>query len=208
MKVLLIEDHFLVRMSQKIVLNELYRGATISEAENFEDALSYVRVSPFDLILLDIDIPGGKGRTMIDRIRQIQPDVIILMCSAADEQTHALEYITAGAKGYLSKSAEKSEVIAAITTVVKNNRYLSQAVQEHLLEAVSTGKRSMRQLKATNKLSEREKEVMHMLIKGKWIKEIASDLNLRTNTVSTFKARIFQKLGVSSVIELAKKVQE
>lgn len=207
MKILLIEDHFLVRMSQRIVLNELYRDTAIVEAESFEDGLSHIQVTRFDLILLDIDIPGGKGRSMIERIRQVQPDVIILMCSAADEQTHALEYITAGANGYLSKSAEKDQMITAITTVMKKNRYLSPDVQERLLEAISTGKTSPKQLKGSNRLSDREKEVMQMLIKGKWVKEIASDLNLRTNTISTFKARIFQKMGVSSIVELAKKVE-
>lgn len=207
MKILLIEDHFLVRMSQKIVLNELYPQASVTEAESFEAGLSYIQGSLFDLLLLDIDIPGGKGKSMIERIRQFQPDIVILMCSAADEQTHALEYITAGANGYLSKSAEKAEMITAITTVMKKNRYVSLAVQERLLDAVSTKNPSAKRLKVANGLSDREKEVMYMLIKGKWVKEIALDLNLRANTVSTFKARIFQKMGVSSVIELAKKVE-
>lgn len=207
-KILLIEDHFLVRMSQKIVLNELYRETTISEADSFEAGIAHLRASPFDLVILDIDIPGGKGRVMIERIRQIQPGTIILMCSAADEQTNALEYITSGANGYLSKSAEKEEIVHAITTVMKNKRYVSLAVQERLLEAVSKNNRSGKRLKTANGLSIREKEVMDMLIKGQWVKEIASSLNIRANTVSTYKARIFEKLGVSSVIELAQKVAE
>jgi two-component system invasion response regulator UvrY len=208
MKILLIEDHFLVRMSQKIVLNEVYRVATIAEAESFEAGISHIQASSFDLILLDIDIPDGKNRSMIDRIRQMQPGVVILMCSGADEQTQALEYITSGANGYLSKSADKEEMITAVTTVMKKHRYVSPAVQERLLEAVATSSRAGKGLKVVKGLSVREKEVMHMLIKGKWVKEIASDLNLRANTISTFKARIFQKMGVSSVIELAKKVQD
>jgi two-component system, NarL family, invasion response regulator UvrY len=208
MKILLIEDHFLVRMSQKIVLNEVYQEATIAEADSFEAGISHIQASSFDLILLDIDIPGGKNRSMIDRIREMQPGVVILMCSGADEQTQALEYITSGANGYLSRSADKEEMITAVTTVMKKNRYVSPAVQERLLEAVSTGNRPGKGRRVVKGLSVREKEVMDMLIKGKWVKEIASDLNLRANTVSTFKARIFQKMGVSSVIELAKKVND
>ena len=206
MRILLIEDHFLVRMSQKIVLNEVYREATIVEAESFEAGISHIQALPFDLILLDIDIPDGKSKPMIERIRQLQPGVVILMCSGADEQTQALEYITSGANGYLSKSADKEEIITAITTVMKKHRYVSPAVQERLLEAASTSNRSGKGLKVVKGLSVREKEVMHMLLKGKWVKEIALDLNLRANTISTFKARIFQKMGVSNVIELAKKV--
>ncbi|SEJ37856.1 two component transcriptional regulator, LuxR family [Dyadobacter sp. SG02] len=206
MKILLIEDHFLVRMSQKIVLNELYPQTTIVEADSFESGIAHVQGSPFDLILLDIDIPGGKGKLMIERIRQWRPEVVILMCSAADEQTHALEYITAGANGYLSKSAERNEMITAITTVMKKKRYVSLTVQERLLDTVSTGISGGKTRKTPLGLSEREREVMNMLIKGKWVKEIALDLNLRSNTVSTFKARIFQKMGVTSVLELSKKV--
>jgi two-component system, NarL family, invasion response regulator UvrY len=208
MKILLIEDHFLVRTSQRIVLNELYHQATIAEAVGFDDGMSQIQTSPFDLILLDIDIPGGKGKSMIERIREVQPGVVILICSGADEQLHALEYIASGANGYLSKSAEKAEIITAITTVMKKNRYVSQAVQERLLDTVSTGNPSAKRPKTVTGLSDREKEVMHMLIEGKWIKEIALDLNLRANTISTFKARIFQKMGVSSVIELARKVRD
>lgn len=207
MKILLIEDHFLVRMSQKIVLGELYPQATIAEADSFETGIAHVQGSPFDLILLDIDIPGGKGKAMIERIRQWRPEVVILMCSAADEQVHALEYITAGANGYLSKSAERNEMTTAINMVMRKNRYVSLAVQERLIDTVSGGKSSGRTRKATVGLSEREQEVMHLLIKGKWIKEIAMDLNLRANTISTFKARIFQKMGVSSVVDLARKIE-
>jgi two-component system, NarL family, invasion response regulator UvrY len=206
MKILLIEDHFLVRMSQKIVLSELYRQATIIEAESFEEGISFLQTMQIDLILLDIDIPGGKGRSMIERIRERQPAVVILMCSAADEQMHALDYITAGANGYVSKSAEKDEVVTAITTVMKNKRYVSQAIQERLLDSVS-GNQSSKHTKVKG-LSGREREILYLLIEGKWVKEIASNLNIRANTVSTYKARIFEKLGVSSVVELAKKAQE
>ncbi|WP_090157702.1 response regulator [Dyadobacter soli] len=207
MRILLIEDHFLVRMSQKIVLNELHRQATIMEADSFESGLSFLEIFSFDLILLDIDIPGGKGKFMIERIRQRQPNVVILICSAADEQIHALEYISVGANGYLSKAASKEDVIAALTIVVKNKRYVSLAVQERLLDAVSATHRTAKKLKA-HELSGREQEVMQMLIKGKWVKEIASQLNLQSNTVSTYKARIFEKMGVTSIVELAKKAQQ
>ncbi|SDH36892.1 two component transcriptional regulator, LuxR family [Dyadobacter soli] len=194
-------------MSQKIVLNELHRQATIMEADSFESGLSFLEIFSFDLILLDIDIPGGKGKFMIERIRQRQPNVVILICSAADEQIHALEYISVGANGYLSKAASKEDVIAALTIVVKNKRYVSLAVQERLLDAVSATHRTAKKLKA-HELSGREQEVMQMLIKGKWVKEIASQLNLQSNTVSTYKARIFEKMGVTSIVELAKKAQQ
>jgi DNA-binding NarL/FixJ family response regulator len=87
---------------------------------------------------------------------------------------------------------------------MKKKRYVSLAVQERLLDAVSNGNSSASRKKASNGLSHREKEVMQMLINGKWVKEIALDLNLRANTVSTYKARLFEKMGVTSVIELAK----
>lgn len=208
MKILLIEDHFFVRLSQKIVLNDLYPDATIVEEAHFEAGISQIKTSEIDLILLDIDVPGGLGKSMIGLIRQLQPEVVILMCSAADEQVHALEYIMAGANGYLSKSAEKSESVVAITTVMKKNRYVSLAIQERLIDAVSLGRDQGKQSNEPHGLSSREKEIMHLLLEGKWIKEIASYLNLRANTISTYKGKIFQKMGVTNILELERKTRE
>jgi two-component system, NarL family, invasion response regulator UvrY len=208
MKILIIEDHFLVRMSMRMVLEDLHADSTVDEAEDFEHAISYLQNNQYNLVLLDIDIPGGVGIGMIARIRQRQNDVPILVCSAADEQLNALDYVSAGADGFVSKSAEKAETVRAIQTVVKKNRYVSQAVQERLLNSVIYQKQARKRPTGIKSLSAREMEIMHLLIAGKWVKEIATYLNIQSNTVSTYKARIFEKLGVDNLLQLAEKVRE
>lgn len=208
MNILVVEDHFLVRMSMKIVLQELYSQATIDESESFDHAIARIRDNPYELILLDIELPGGLGTAMISRIRQFRPDVPILVCSAADEQQNALAFVAAGANGYLSKTAEKNETVKAIVTVVKKSRYVSQAVQERLLDVVTYGKQKRTQPFGIKSLSGREREISELLVAGKWVKEIAAHLDIQSNTVSTYKARIFEKLGVDNVIDLASKLRE
>ncbi|ACT93554.1 response regulator [Dyadobacter fermentans] len=204
---LVVDDHFLVRMSMRLVLEDLYPHSIVHEAEDFEDAMSYLLNHQYDLILLDIDIPGGVGTSMIARIREHQQLVPILVCSAADEQFNALEYVSAGANGYLSKSAEKSETVRAIQTVMRKNRYVSEAVQERLLNAIVFQKQARKRPTGIKSLSVREREIAELLITGKWVKEIASLLDIQSNTVSTYKARIFEKLGVDNIIELAEKIR-
>ncbi|SEI56776.1 two component transcriptional regulator, LuxR family [Dyadobacter sp. SG02] len=208
MNILVVEDHFLVRMSMKIVLQELYSQASISESESFDHAIATMRGNPYDLILLDIELPGGQGTGMIGRIRQFQPDAPILVCSAADEQKNALAFIAAGANGFLSKTAEKSETVKAIVTVVKKSRYVSPAIQERLLDVATFGKQNRKRPVGIKSLSGREREITDLLVAGKWVKEIAAQLDIQSNTVSTYKARIFEKLGVDNVIDLAKKLRE
>lgn len=205
-KILIVEDHFMVRISLKIMLNELYRQAVPFEAENFDEALQLIASHRFELIMLDIDIPGGQGTAMIAQIRQQQPEVVILVCSAADEEKYALDYIAQGANGYLSKSAPKNEAMAAITTVMKRNKYVSQIVQQQLLDGVSNGRGTNSRTLLLRQLSSREHEILQLMLEGKWIKEIAAALDLRANTVSTYKSRIFDKMGVTNVFELFKKV--
>lgn len=205
-KILIVEDHFMVRISLKIMLNELFGQAIPFEAERFEDALELAASHQFELIILDIDIPGGKGTAMIDLLRQRQPGVVILVCSAADEEKHALNYIAEGANGYLSKSAPKDEAMTAIATVLKRNKYVSQTVQQQLLDGVHKGNRTGNRALIVKHLSSREYEVMQLLLEGKWVKEIAASLDLRANTISTYKARIFEKMEVTNLFELFKKV--
>lgn len=208
MNILVVEDHFLVRMSMKIVLQELYSQANIDESESFDHAIARMRAHSYDLILLDIELPGGQGTGMIGRIRQFQPEAPILVCSAADEQLNALAFIAAGANGFLSKTAEKNETIKAIVTVVKKSRYVSQAVQERLLDVVTYGKQKRTRQYGIKSLSGREREITELLVAGKWVKEIAAHLDIQSNTVSTYKARIFEKLGVNNVVDLASKLRE
>jgi two-component system, NarL family, invasion response regulator UvrY len=198
--VLLIEDHPLIRLSLRTVFAEIDSSIQLYEAENFTSAGLQIQGQKFDLVVLDIHIPGGKGLEMVDLLRQAQAGVLILVYSGADESQFALPYISAGADGYVSKSSEKQEIIEAVRTLMQRKKYMSAKLHGFVLQN-GFDSRSIHQV-----LSEREYLVMQMMLDGKWANEIAAELGIQANTVSTFKARIFRKLNVTSVIELYEKV--
>ncbi|MCE6990129.1 response regulator transcription factor [Dyadobacter sp. CY323] len=204
-QILLVEDHAIVRLATKVLVQELLNPVKVMEAATFGETLAAVAANTFDLILLDINIPNGEGFNMMPKIREIQPKVLILIFSSLEEQIYALHYIKAGANGFLSKNSSQNEIKRAILSMFESGNYLSQAVQQQLLkntlESKTNGENPLKHL------SQRELEVMDMLLEGYWTKEIAIHLNLTESSVSTYKARIFEKLGVSTLIEMFKKVQ-
>lgn len=199
-QVLIVEDHHLISMSLRIVLHQIDENINVSEIQNFEDAMQEIRVRHFDFIILDIYIPGGKGIQMLGLIRKELPKVAILICSSAEEDQNAERFIMAGANGFLSKSAAQDETRAAISTVMNGDRYVSAKIHSKLLSHGFSRKET------AVRLSPRETEITKLLLEGKWTKEIAQTLNLSVSTVSTFKARIFEKMEVDSVVALFTKI--
>jgi two-component system, NarL family, invasion response regulator UvrY len=202
--ILLVEDHSIVRLATLFIIRDVVPAFTPWEADNFSDALHIVSVQKLDLIILDINIPDGEGFQMIGKFRRLQPDVPIMMFSGMDEEVYAMHYLKAGANGFLSKSSSTREIRTAITAVLMHGRYVSDLVQHSLLGGnIATNVRQDNPLAA---LSQRELEVMDLLLQGKWTKEIATFLNITGSSVSTYKARIFEKFGVTTVIELYQRV--
>ncbi|WP_342083393.1 response regulator transcription factor [Dyadobacter sp. OTU695] len=202
--ILLVEDHSIVRLATLFIIRDVVPAFTPWEADNFSDALHIVSVQKLDLIILDINIPDGEGFQMIGKLRRLQPDVPIMMFSGMDEEVYAMHYLKAGANGFLSKSSSTREIRTAITAVLMHGRYVSDLVQHSLLGGNIVPK--LRQDNPLAALSQRELEVMDLLLQGKWTKEIATFLNITGSSVSTYKARIFEKFGVTTVIELYQRV--
>ncbi len=202
--ILLVEDHSIVRLATLFIIRDLVPVLTPWEADNFPDALHIASVQKLDLIILDINIPDGEGFQMIGKFRRLQPGIPIMMFSAMDEEIYAMPYLNAGANGYLSKSSSTQEIRTAITAVLINGRYMSEIVQHTLFRSHIAPEARQGNPLAT--LSRRELEVMDLLLQGKWTKEIATFLNITGSSVSTYKARIFEKLGVTTVIELYQRV--
>jgi DNA-binding NarL/FixJ family response regulator len=201
--ILIAEDYSIVRVGTMILIREIYPDARIVEAETFEEVLKELTTATFDLLLLDIHIPGGDNLQMIEAVHLRQPGVPILIFSSYEEHMYALRYMQAGAKGYLQKRSAPEEIKKAIQKVINNEKYMSNEVQQLLVNQAlyaDTGD-------GTKSLSNREMEVMQLLIKGATTSEIKISLNLQDSTVSTYKSRIFEKLQVSNVIELAEKVR-
>lgn len=205
MNVCVIEDHPIIQMSLKIIIADAVPGASVIFHNNFSDGLKSLDSNKFELLILDIDVPKGENIRMMKMVKEKQPDIIILIYSAFDEGVYALPYIAAGANGYLSKNSLPEEFILAFKTVMNKQKYVSRSVQYALLN--NLGKSDL--TKAQNPLqtlSPKEIIVMQYIIEGKWNKEIASSMNIKENTVSTYKRRIFDKLEVSDELELVKKV--
>lgn len=204
-RILLVEDHSIVRLATRYLINDLIDAATVHEAATFHEMLSLIESVCLDMIILDIDIPGGEGFKMIPRIRKFQPKVSILVFSAMDEALYGMHYLKAGANGYLAKNAPHQTVRTAILSMLENGRYVSEAVQQQFVR--NTFEATTLNESPLESLSQRELEVMDLLLEGKWTKEIAVQLNIAGSSVSTYKSRIFEKLEVATIIELFLKVE-
>lgn len=202
--ILIAEDHSVVRMGTAMLIREQYPDAVIREAETFDEVVDILAKGPLDLLLLDIHIPGGDNLQMVEAVKLRQPGLPILIFSAYDEQLYAIRYLKSGAQGYLKKTAPPDEIKAAIRKVLGGEKYISKLVQEQLVEQLLDPTKKQEGLSS---LSNREVEVMQLLVKGASPAEIKSTLNIHDSTISTYKAKIFEKLNVTNVIELAEKVR-
>lgn len=205
MKFLCIEDHPLILLGLRMVLADFNPLATISHAETFQGGLALLEQERFDLAVLDIDIPGGENVRMMRILREKQAGLPILIHSAFDEKIYALPYLQAGADGFISKQAPQDEFKSAVGAILDHGRYVSYEVQQIFLSSFSEpGGRSSGNPIFT--LSPRERRVMQLMTEGKWTKEIAAIMDLKENTISTYKRRIYDKLDVKDPIELSKKI--
>lgn len=197
-EILIVDDHLVVRTGVSIILEEKLKNISISTTENYSETLALLKKKNFDLIILDINIPGGRNTAMIQELKNIQPEVKILIFSVYEEETHACPYIIAGANGYLNKLSDKKELINAVEIILKTGSFLTANILSNLIK-VSTNKESMDPL---DKLSKREKEISELLIQGDGNIEIANKLNIQLTTVSTHKNKIFSKLRIKNIVEL------
>lgn len=197
-QILIVDDHLVVRNGVSMVLEKQIENVEISNAENFFEALAILREKPICMVLLDINILGGKSTGMISDIRAIQPAVKILVFSAHEEDQYALQYISAGANGYLNKLCSEEKMIFAINSIFETSTYVSPELVSKLVEQ-RTKKKTINPLEI---LSKRELQIAEMLINGNGNLEISNSLNIHMSTVSTYKARVFEKLKITNLVEL------
>jgi DNA-binding NarL/FixJ family response regulator len=203
--ILIADDHTIVRLGVSHIISTLPTPAAVEEASTFDEVIAQLESRPFDLLILDINIPGGNNLQMIDAVKLRQPNIRILMFSGYDEQLFAINYMQAGADGYLVKYSPEEEIRSAISTVLNQQKYMSAGTREQLLSMLNSQREPV--LNPLSTLSGREVEVMYLLTKGVPVARIADMLNLQVTTVSTYKTRIFEKLQISNVIELLEKVK-
>ncbi|WP_443939332.1 response regulator [Pedobacter sp. MW01-1-1] len=200
-KVLIADDHEIVRRGLKSLISDFWSGVEFLYASTFDAALTELEKAP-NLVIVDVNLPGGNNLKVIDQIKSVQANAKILVFSSLNENIYAVPYLKAGASGYLTKNAEESEIVTAITTILAGSRYSSKNVKENMFNSILGNDAD----NPFTKLSGRELEVAELLTKGVGVLEISNQLNLQMGTVSTYKLRLFQKLKIKSIIELAEKM--
>lgn len=198
MSFLLADDHLIVRQGMQFVIEELYPDAKFSQASNLNQVIEKIRNETFDVLILDAQFPDGISLSILPEIRKIQPKMKILVFTSFEEEHYSLKFIEAGANGFLSKLSEASEIKTAVSEIIENQRYYPP-LTEKLLELVKFNPNLANPL---NQLSEREMQIAALYAKGFGNLEIANELDVKQNTVSTLKKRIFEKLAIDSVVEL------
>lgn len=197
LKVLIVDDHAIVRKGLKEILTD-ESDIEVFEAADAEHASELVRREDWDLIVLDLDLPGKSGLKLLEELKGKPRCAPVLVLSIYPEEQFALRTLRAGAAGYLSKDAAPEHLVAAIRRIVGGGKHISEAVAELLLlRATSPPNTSLHE-----KLSDREFQILRLFGQGKTISAIAKDLSLSVPTVSTYRARMLEKMGLKTTAEL------
>ena len=200
---LLIDDHEIVREGVKNVLLQEYNSCEISQAEDEETAVKKLKASAYDLVIMDIQIPGADTAGLLEYIKNNFPATKVLMFSMSIESIYAKRYLKGGAMGFVSKNAGLGELKKAIDLVLKNRRYISESLADQLAAEIGEKEHD----NPFQKLSTREFDIASYLIKGNSVTEMSDFLNISISTVGTYKSRLFEKLNIhniSQLIELAR----
>ena len=199
-RIVLGDDHTIVREGLKQVLSGVPDFAVVGEARNGEEVMQRVRGADFDVLLLDMSMPGRNGIELIKQVLAEKPRLRVLVLSVYGERQYAVRTIKAGASGYLNKQSASEQLVSAIRKVAGGGAFISNEVAEQL----ALGTLSRAQDSALGALSDREFQVLRMLAAGKSVSEIARELHLSAKTVSTHKARMMQKTNLGNFAELVR----
>jgi len=197
-KILIADDHPIVRAGLKQILAEASDIEVTAEAGDGHDLLRLIRKGGIDVVLLDITMPGLTGLDALKQIKLENPDLPILVLSMHPEDQYGIRVLKAGAGGYLMKSAAPDQLVGAIRKVYRGGKYVSPALAEKMAFGLQTGASGL----PHEVLSDREYQVLCMIASGKTVKEIAAELALSEKTVSTYRARILEKMNMKTNSEL------
>ena len=198
MRILIADDHPVVRLGLKQILSAERDMIVVGEAKNGQEALEMGRTLDWDVAVFDYSMPGRSGVELVKEIKRHHPARPVLVLSMHPEELHATQVFKAGGSGYLNKESAGDELTAAIRKVAKGGRYVSAALAEKLASELSPGSE-----KAPHEtLSDREYRVMWLLASGKSINRIGQDMILSPSTISTYRTRILKKLGLSNNAQL------
>ncbi len=203
-KIIIVDDHPIFRFGLKQILNDEYDMEVVGEAENAMQLYQLVKKTKWNLVVLDIRLPGENGIDILKKLKYRFDKVSVLFLSNHPESQYAVRALKAGAAGYMTKEAAPRELVKAIRKIVSGGKYISASLAEKLANGldIHAGKPDH------EKLSDREFQVMCMLGSGKTVKEIAEELLLSVQTVSTYRSRVLQKMNMKTTAEITRYVIE
>lgn len=201
---LLADDHSLIRQGIVFLLEDLEIDCKIFHASTLQQILESLKINPIDIAIIDAHFPDGNSLSILGEIRNINPEIKILIFSGIDETSQSLKFINAGANGFLSKLSEEDDAKQAIQKMVNTGEYISPVTQALLMNSMKN--RSL--INPLFSLTERELEIAKMYAEGLGNLEIANQLDIKQNTVSTVKKRIFEKLKIDNMVELIELIKD
>ncbi len=199
MKVLIADDHSVVRLGVKHIVVSAFPGAEVGEAANGQEVLEAVRAEPWDVLILDIGMPLRSGLEIMSELRHVAPSLRILVLTVHAEEQFALRLLKSGVAGYLTKERAPEELVHAIRKVMAGGKFVSTVLAERIALSLDTSVDKL----PHETLSDREFQVMRMIASGMSVAEIAEALSLHVRTVGTFRRHILRKLNLKSTQEIA-----
>lgn len=196
--VLIADDHAIVRQGLKQILSETEDMLVTGEADDGAEALNLARQQPWDVFLLDVSMPNRNGIDTLKQLKKEFPRLPVLILSMHPEEQYAVRALKAGASGYLTKQSAPEQLVNAIRQVASGKKYLSPAVAQQLADAISEDTEKS----PHERITDREYQVLKLIAAGKTLTQIAETLNLGVATVSTYRARLLEKMGLRSTAEL------
>ncbi len=198
MRVLIADDHAVFRRGLIETLTEAFPKVTFGEAKTAQETLDHARRQDWDVVILDISMPGKSGLDILDDLRRLRPKLPVLLLSIHPEEQYARRALKSGAAGYLTKDSVPEELKEAVRRVQGGGRYVSAALAEKLAFDL----RREADIPVHELLSDREFQVLRMIASGMTVKQIADEISLSVKTVSTYRARILEKTGMKTTAEL------
>jgi len=198
MKILIADDHTIFREGLKHILTEYPDMIIADEARNGREVLDKIWNNDYDMVLLDISMPGMTGLEALKQLKNDKPKLPVLVLSMHPEEQYAVRALRAGASGYLTKESAPDELMTAIRKISQGRKYITSSLAERLaLEMETDSEKPLQDV-----LSDREYQVLRMIAEGKTVKHIAEELSLSIKTVSTYRTRIMEKMKMTTNAEL------
>lgn len=196
--ILVVDDHAVVRQGVRQILSEQFRDATIGEAASAQEMMEQLRLHNWDVVVLDVGMPGKSGLDALKELKQASPKLPVLVLSAYPEDQLARRMLKAGAAGYLNKDSAPNELVRALRKILGGGKFVSAAVAELLASNLD----DHFEKPLHEQLSDREYQVMCLIAVGRSLKEIADDLCVGISTINTYRARILEKMQMRNNTEL------